>query len=191
MLQSFSLNENEKRACVVLARKAIKYYLDSKKLFEIDAEKVSEKLRESKASFVTLTKNGQLRGCIGHLEAQQPLYKDIIESAVSAAFQDNRFSPVEEKELEEIRIEVSVLTDPVELKFSSPKELLEKIVLGKDGLIIQRGYYNATFLPSVWGEIKTKKEFLGYLCLKAGLAQDEWKKPGIKVFKYGVIKAAE
>jgi AmmeMemoRadiSam system protein A len=191
MPQSYSLNEKEKKECVALARKAISHFLERGKLLDADRKGVSEKLREKKASFVTLTKNGVLRGCVGHLEARKPLYKDIIESAVSAAFRDDRFPQLEKSELGEIRIGVSVLTDPIEINFESPEELLEKIEAGKDGLIIQKGYRSATFLPSVWDEIKTKEAFLGHLCLKAGLSVDEWKKPGMKVQKYGAIKAEE
>ena len=189
MHQSFSLNEKEKKECVALARRAINYFFEAKTLLK--PADVSEKLKEKKSSFVTLMKSDQLRGCIGHLEATQPLYCDIIESAVSAAFQDPRFPPVGKEEFENIKVEVSILTAPVEINFSSSKELLESIVTGKDGLIIQKGYCNATFLPSVWDEIKTKEEFLGHLCMKAGLNSATWKEPGMRVFKYGAIKALE
>ncbi len=189
MHQSFSLNEKEKKECVALARRAIKYFFETKELLKPTA--VSEKLKEKKSSFVTLMKNGRLRGCIGHLEANQPLYCDIIESAVSAAFQDPRFPPVEEEEFGNIKVEVSILTDPIEIAFSTSGELLKKIVPEKDGLIIQKDCYSATFLPSVWDEIKTKEEFLGHLCMKAGLGSDAWKEPGMKVLRYGTIKTLE
>jgi AmmeMemoRadiSam system protein A len=191
MGSKFSLNEKEKNFCVSLARKSIEHFFSDGTLLKADEKNVPKKLLDKRACFVTLTKKGNLRGCIGHLEAIQPLYLDIIENAVNAAFQDPRFNPLMRSELSDSKIEVSVLTDAVEIEFSSPTDLLKKIVAGEDGLIIRKGYRSATFLPSVWEEIKTKEEFLSHLCLKAGLAPDEWAKPGIKIFRYGAIKAKD
>ncbi|MFA5357889.1 MAG: AmmeMemoRadiSam system protein A [archaeon] len=191
MPQSFSLNKKEKFFCVSLARRSIKYFFDTGGLMPLEEKEISKKLFEKKACFVTLTMKGNLRGCIGHLEAIQPLYIDIIENAVNAAFRDSRFSPLERTELSALKIEVSILTDAIEMKFSSPADLLKKISAGKDGLILQKRGCSATFLPSVWEELLTKEEFLSHLCLKAGLSPDEWRLPGVKVFKYGAIKAIE
>ncbi|MFA6065500.1 MAG: AmmeMemoRadiSam system protein A [archaeon] len=133
----------------------------------------------------------RLRGCIGHLSAIQPLYKDIIENSLSAAFSDPRFPGITQSEFKNIKIEVSILTDPFDFEFKTSKELLNSLVVGKDGLIIKKGYHSATFLPSVWDEIKSKEEFLSHLCQKAGLLPNEWTKQGIKVQKYYAIKAKE
>ncbi|MEK6959477.1 MAG: AmmeMemoRadiSam system protein A [archaeon] len=191
--KQFYLSDKEKKYCVTLARKSIKYFLENNSKLKIDPkkDKVPKKLISRKACFVTLMINKQLRGCIGHLQTVQELYLDIIENAVNAAFNDPRFPALDESELKKIKIEVSVLTDPVELKFEGPNDLLAKIKQGVDGLIIRRGYYSATFLPSVWEEIKTKEEFLTELCIKAGMASDAWKMPGLKVQTYSAIKAKE
>ena len=133
----------------------------------------------------------RLRGCIGHLQSIQSLYKDIIENAVSAAFNDMRFSALIEWELPRIKIEVSVLTDPEPLKYANSADLLKKIKEGKDGLIIKKGYFSATFLPSVWEELKSKEDFLSHLCAKAGLSPDEWRKGELEVQRYYAIKAKE
>lgn len=191
MPQSFSLSEREKKFCGSLAHKSIEYFFDNGALLKVEKEDVPEKLLEKKACFVTLTKNGNLRGCIGHLEAVRPLYVGIIENAVNAAFCDSRFPPLGRDELSSLKVEVSVLTDPIEVKFSSCDVLLKKISAGKDGLIIQKGDCSATFLPSVWEELPEKEEFLSHLCLKAGLSAEEWRLPGIRVLKYGAIKAGE
>ena len=191
MLQSYSLNNEEKKFCIRLARDSIAHYFEKGSLFEIEEGAVPEKLREKKACFVTLAINGSLRGCIGHLEATQPLYTDIIQNAVASAFQDPRFSPLTQQEFPGVKVEVSVLTDPVAVSISSPESLLEKIIPGKHGIILRKGYNSATFLPSVWDEIREKEDFLGHLCVKAGLAADEWRKPGMKVFFYEAIKAKE
>ncbi len=192
--QEFFLDDTERTYCTVLARKSIDFALANNSLFKLSAEEVKsipKKLLEKKACFVTLTIDGDLRGCIGHLVAIQALYLDIIENAFSAAFSDPRFPSLSKKEFSKLKIEVSVLTIPVELNFSSPSELLEKLVVGKDGLIITKGQRSATFLPSVWRELPQKEDFLSHLCMKAGLGDEEWLSPGLKVQRYYSIKASE
>jgi AmmeMemoRadiSam system protein A len=191
--KEFSLSAKEKKICLALAKQSIDYSFTNDGLFRLtdaEIEKLPKKLLEKKACFVTLKLNGALRGCIGHLSAVQALYEDIIENAYSAAFSDPRFNPLDKEEFERIQIEVSVLTDPVELKFKDTKDLLKKIVPKRDGLIIHKNNRSATFLPSVWEEIHTKEKFLSELCLKAGLSPAAWKETGLKVFTYKAIKLA-
>jgi len=192
--KEFTLNALEKKVCIDLARKSIKYYFENSSILTLnkkDFDKLPKPLLENKACFVTLTINNQLRGCVGHLNAIQPLYEDILENACSAAFSDTRFSALSEEDYSKIKIEVSILTEPFDFEFKSSNELINSLVKGKDGLIIRKGYHSATFLPSVWEEIDSKEEFLSHLCLKAGLAPDEWKNLGLKVQKYYAIKAKE
>ncbi|VVB76267.1 Uncharacterised protein [uncultured archaeon] len=193
-IQEFFLDDTESNYCTALARRSIEFGLLNDSLFRLDAgevKSVPKKLLEKKACFVTITIDGNLRGCIGHLVAIQPLYLDIIENAFSAAFSDPRFSALSKKELQRIKIEVSVLTAPEELNFKSPNELLEKIAAGKDGLIITKGQRSATFLPSVWEELPNKEDFLSHLCMKAGLSDEEWLSPGLRVQRYYAIKVTE
>jgi AmmeMemoRadiSam system protein A len=188
----FSLNLEEKRICVELARASIKYFFEEEHKYSLSSEEVSKlpkKLLEKKACFVTLMIHGDLRGCIGHLNAIQPLYKDIIENAFSAAFSDPRFDALTEDEFSLAEIEVSILTDPLPLEYKDTSDLLNKIIPKKDGLIISKGFRSATFLPSVWEEIASKEEFLSHLCLKAGLAPTEWQKGELSVQRYYAIKA--
>ena len=192
--KEFDLTKSEKDFCIKLARESIEFSLKNEgilKLKEHELNVLPENLLEKKACFVTLTINKKLRGCIGHLNAVQPLYKDIIENAYSAAFSDPRFDSLNENEFSSVKIEVSILTEPENLKYTDSNDLLKKIVKGKDGLIISKGYHSATFLPSVWEEIDSKEEFLSHLCLKAGLLQEEWKLPNLKVKRYYSIKAKE
>ncbi len=190
--QLFSLNNKEKEICVSLARESISAYLQTGTYLEACTENYPKKLLEKKACFVTLMKNGQLRGCIGRLQAFQPLYLDIIQNAVAAAIEDPRFSPVGEAELPLIKIEVSVLTNPIPLPYKNAQDLIKKIRPKKDGLIIKKGSYQATFLPSVWEELPKKEDFLSQLCLKAGLSENEWTLGcSIKVERYEAIKAVE
>ena len=137
-------------------------------------------------TFVTLKHNGQLRGCIGSLSASDPLAEGVRRNAINAAFHDPRFSPLTQKELGQVEIEVSVLTEPQPLPFSDPEDLLRRLRPNVDGVIIRQGYANATFLPQVWEQLPKKEDFLGHLCLKAGLPRDAWKRGSLEVSTYQV-----
>ena len=190
-IKEFSLDAKEKKFCLGLAKRSVEYSLQNNCLLKLDEKeikKIPKKLLEEKACFVTLMIGKDLRGCIGHLTAFQPLYKDIIESAYAAAFSDSRFNSLRKEEFSTLKFEVSVLTDPLGFDFSGAEDLLKKISPGKDGLIISKGFNQATFLPSVWEDLPKKEDFLRHLCLKAGLNADEWKKPGLRVKKYHTIK---
>ncbi|HEY3323798.1 MAG TPA: AmmeMemoRadiSam system protein B [Planctomycetota bacterium] len=169
-----------------LARKALTDVVNRKPL-PVPAEKdVPEKLREKKGCFVTLTTNGQLRGCIGHILPYEELYKALCDNAESAALKDTRFDPVETKELDGIKVEVSVLTAPQPLEFSSPEDLLKKLRPNVDGVVLRLGTRSATFLPQVWEQIEGKEDFLNHLSAKAGMPQAAWKQAGTQVFTYQV-----
>ena len=126
-------------------------------------------LNQFGASFVTLQKNNKLRGCIGSSYAHRPLIADLIHNAYLSAYSDTRFNPLNESELSEIDIKISLLSEPYEIHFSSEEDLLDKIIPCKDGLIIQDGQYRALYLPSVWEQLSDKKLFLYSLKQKAGL----------------------
>jgi MEMO1 family protein len=137
-------------------------------------------------TFVTLKHKGQLRGCIGSLSASDPLAEGVRRNAINAAFHDPRFAPLTEKELAQVEIEVSVLTEPQPLAFSDPEDLLRKLRANVDGVIIRQGHASATFLPQVWEQLPKKEDFLGHLCLKAGLPRDAWKRGKLEVATYQV-----
>ena len=155
-----------------LARSSIENVV-ARKPFETG--EVPDRLKEPGACFVTLTKNGQLRGCIGSLVARQLLYKDVLENAKHAALDDPRFPQVREEELSAIRIEVSVLSAPVERNFKDDKELIAIMTKERPGLVIHAGFYSATFLPQVWEQVPRPDEFVSHLCRKAGLPPHAWK----------------
>ncbi len=162
-----------------LARKTLENYFNNKK-FEPDAE-TKLKYSEKKASFVTLTKNTSLRGCIGSLEAHQELWKDVQSNSVNAAFSDPRFPQLTKSELSQIKIEVSVLSIPKKLEYKNEQELLNKIN-SQMGIILKKGFSTSTFLPQVWEQIPDKIKFLEQLSLKAGLPQDAWKTVEIQYY---------
>ena len=170
---------------VKLARSAVKKYLANEKII---LEKVEDRnLNEKRGVFVTLNINNELRGCIGSLEARQELWKDVIENAIHAGFHDFRFPQLKEDELKDIKIEVSVLTKAKEIKFKTPKELLDKIDKNM-GLILENNGRSATFLPQVWHQLEDKGDFLEALSLKAGLLKDNWKTSRIFYYRVEVFK---
>lgn len=187
----FKISKSEKEYLLKLARKALEVYFETGKEISIDVKEVPIGLKDGAATFVTLTINGELRGCIGKLEADQPLYKDVIGNVYLAAFSDSRFDPLTHDELGLINIEISILTKPEILTYSSPEDLFMKISKTKPGLIIKSGYYQATFLPQVWEDLPDADKFLNHLCQKAGLNQYYWKNYKLEVFQYSVIHFAE
>jgi len=169
-----------------VARKAMAEELGIE--FEILERPDEDVLGEKRGVFVTLEKHGQLCGCIGNIMPVYGLEEAVEKNAVSAAFGDPRFAPLERDEFDEVEIEISVLSVPEKLEYDGSEDLLEKIVSGKDGLVIKKGYNEATYLPQVWEEVKEKEAFLSSLCMKAGLPMDEWEKGGLEVSIYRVVK---
>ncbi len=145
---------------------------------------------EAGACFITLEKGGKLRGCIGSIIAHRSLVADIVENTRNAAFNDYRFNPVEESEVKDLKISVSILTPPVKIEFEDEQDLLNKIVPKKDGIIIKDGKYQAVYLPSVWEELPDKKEFLNSLKIKAGLHEDYFSY-SIQAFRFETIYIKE
>ncbi len=135
------------------------------------------------ASFVSVYVDGRLRGCRGSLEATRPLVEDVWQNAYASAFKDSRFAPVGAPELDQMDIEISVLSPLEELIVASEEEFLGSIKPGVHGVLIRLGDLSATFLPKVWKGLPDKIEFLGQLRLKAGLASDFWS-PELTCFRY-------
>ncbi len=150
------------------------------------ASEVSSRFDQRRGTFVTLTIGGALRGCIGHIIPQESLLEGVRVNAINAAFRDPRFRPLNQKEWEAVKIEVSILTDPRPVAYSDAEDLLKKLRPGIDGLIIKKGHRQATFLPQVWDQLPDKKEFLTHLCLKAGLDGRAWEKEKMEVLTYQV-----
>lgn len=141
------------------------------------------------ACFVTLTKKGRLRGCIGTLEAHRNLLDDLLENTVAAATRDPRFRPLVRKELDEVSLEVSILTPAVKLNYENTDDLLTKLKPGIHGVILSQGGKHATFLPQVWEQLPDKPTFLTHLCQKAGMDGNCWKhKPDIQLYTVTKLK---
>jgi AmmeMemoRadiSam system protein A len=169
-----------------LARKTLTSITAGGSLPKVAAKDIPPRLTEKKACFVTLTKGGTLRGCIGHLMAIEPLHQAVAENARNAALRDPRFPPVAPDELDQVRIEISVLTDPQPLTFSSPEDLLSKLHPNEDGVLLRIGPRTATFLPQVWAQLPDKAEFLNHLSQKAGCETTAWRGPDVSVSTYHI-----
>ena len=173
-------------ALLTLARNAIEQRFGG----ESRAFTPSPELEQPGASFVTLTQNGQLRGCIGSLEAYRSLVTDVAENAIAAAFRDPRFPPLASEELARTRVEVSLLEASKALEFVDEADALARLRPGIDGLILTHGHRRATFLPQVWESLPERKQFMSQLKLKAGLPANFWDDE-IVLARYGVQKWKE
>ena len=135
--------------------------------------------------FVTINKNNNLRGCIGYAEPVKPAIDATIEVAIAAAFNDPRFNQITEKEFEELEFEVTVLTKPEMIVVAHPDQYFDEIEIGRDGLIIQKGYARGLLLPQVAVENAfTKEDFLDHTCMKAGISADSWMDESCDVYKF-------
>ena len=173
------------KSLLVLARNALVKYFQGEEVKPF--EEIKKKYSNKQACFVTLTKKGELRGCIGSLYPRQELWKDVIENSISAGFRDTRFLPLKEEELSKIKIEISILSIPKKLEFKSPEDLLKKLN-SRYGVILQKRMNSATFLPQVWEQIPDKINFLEQLSLKARLSKDAWKTAEVWVYEVEKIK---
>jgi AmmeMemoRadiSam system protein A len=183
---SMNFSKDERKFLLDLARRTVKEVVTTGKLPEVNPAGLSARLTELKGCFVTLIEGGQLRGCIGHILPQAPLVQAIMDSARSAALYDTRFSPVRPEELDKLEIEISVLTVPQPLAFSSWQDLLSKLQPHRDGVILKIGPRMATYLPQVWEQIPDKEAFMTSLAQKAGCRGDAWKTQPAEVLIYHV-----
>ena len=164
-----------------LAMASIRHGLGGGGPLPVAPETLPEALRERRATFATLRLRGQLRGCIGSLKATLPLAEDAVVNAHAAAFQDWRFPPVSEAEVDHLDLHLAILSPPEPLPCASEAELLAQLVPGRDGLILACGPRRATFLPAVWETLPAPRDFVDELLAKAGLFG--WPK-GLKAYRY-------
>ncbi len=177
------LTLEEGKFLVRLARQTVEGYLRTGK--ETPAPAVAPKLRERSGVFVTLTKHGELRGCIGHPLPRLPLVEAVVDSAISSATSDPRFPPMTPEELPEIKVEVSVLSAPEVIKVKNPRDYPKNIVPGRDGLIVEWSGYSGLLLPQVATEYGLgSEEFLSHTCTKAGLMPDHWLRKDVRISKF-------
>jgi AmmeMemoRadiSam system protein A len=186
-----ALTEQEKTILLSLARRSIELAVDQRPLPQLNLEEYSPLLRENGASFVTLMKRGDLRGCIGALEPYQPLVQDVCEHAAAAAIEDYRFFPLTPAEVPLIEIEISRLTAPHPLEYNNPEELINCLRPNIDGVVLRDGFRRSTFLPQVWEKLPEPAAFLSQLCQKMGAPANLWRRKHLDVFIYQVEEFRE
>ena len=178
-----SLNKEQQQRLLDLAKSSIQHGLQTGRPLKVNLTDFPVELTEHRATFVTLHKHHQLRGCIGMLEAVRPLAEDIAENAFLAAFKDPRFPPLADDEFGELEIHLSILTPAEPVSFTSEQDLITQLQPGIDGLILEEGLRRGTFLPSVWEQLPEPEQFLRHLKQKAGLAPDYWSE-NIRIYRY-------
>ena len=183
-----ALSETEGRLLLQLARRTIaaEWGIEGQPPPDFETQLQAPIFTTPRGTFVTLKKSGDLRGCIGSLTTHQSLVDNVRTNARNAAFRDPRFPPMTREELDHVQIEVSVLSKPQKLDYTSGKELCDRLQPHVDGLVIRKGHASATFLPQVWKQLARPEDFLAHLCLKAGLTADAWRQTDLEVETYRV-----
>lgn len=180
------LTPGERRHLLRFARETLREVTATGRLPEVPATDITPALLERRACFVTLTERSALRGCIGNLTPEMPLYRAVLENTRSAALHDPRFPAVTEREVGQLEIEISVLTEPQPLAYSSPEDLLANLRPHRDGVVLRMGSAVATYLPQVWDDLPDKAAFLDSLARKAGRRAGDWRRPDTSVLIYHV-----
>jgi len=188
MSKDIQLSDSDGVLLVKAARRAVTELLSNGNRIKLESD-IEEKFSFNSGVFVTLNNPDGLRGCIGFPMPEKKLSHAIVDGAIAAATEDPRFPSVKTNELNDIVFEVTVLTPPVEIDVSDPMEYLEKIKVGRDGLIIRHSFSSGLLLPQVPVEYGWNvEEFLQHTCEKAGLARDTWKNESVKIEKFeGII----
>lgn len=191
-METNTLTQEERRQLLSLARQAIEMVVCHGQPLSVDVEHLPDRLQENGVCFVTLTtSDGKLRGCIGGLEATQPLAMDVCQHAAAAALDDYRFQPVRPEEIPSLRIEISRLTLPEQLVYEDPADLPDRLFPNQDGVVLMDGPRRATFLPQVWEKVPDPCEFLTLLCQKMGGPGNLWQHKKLVVEVYRVEEFAE
>lgn len=187
--QEQHLSAEQGLALLKLARVTLKNQLrKTKQKLDPETRKLLSQttLENRQGVFVTLQQNQSLRGCIGNLSGDKSILEGVKENTLNAALKDPRFAPVSPQDLDQIGIEISVLSEPKEMEYEEPEDLVQGLRPKVDGVIVQKDWAKATFLPQVWEQLPDPGKFLGQLCRKAGLAADAWKTEKLKVLTYQV-----
>lgn len=185
------LNSQERQILLRIAREAVAHAAAGKTLPKLELSALPQRLQQHGAAFVTLTNQDRLRGCIGTLQASQPLALDVQEHAAAAASQDYRFPPVTPQEVGQLEIEISRLSPSRELEYADAHDLLAKLRPSVDGVVLRRGVQRATFLPQVWEKVPDPADFLTQLCYKMGAPGDLWRREHLQVQTYQVEEFKE
>jgi len=179
------MNKENKEYLLKIARRAMQKYFQDEGIFQVEEDELPQSLKGKKGTFVTLWKNNELRGCIGNLESEKSIYQSVIDNCLASALLDPRFTALKSDELNNIKIEISILSELKKFpNFTDHDSFLKYLNKYKPGLLIKKGAYQATFLPQVWEDLNFAELFISHLCEKAGLEKDEWKKMDLEIYQY-------
>jgi len=178
-----NIDEALQQMLLTVARQSILHGLQHGKPMPLQVDDYPSQLQQQRATFVTLNIDGQLRGCIGTLEAHRPLLLDVTQNAFAAAFTDPRFLPLSQPEYKQLEIHISILNPAEEMSFASEQDLIDQLRPSIDGLIMQEGQQRGTFLPSVWQQLPKPDQFVQHLKLKTGLPADYWS-ADLRIWRY-------
>jgi AmmeMemoRadiSam system protein A len=184
------LRADEQVRLLVLARESILGGLQTGRALQVDLARLNDNLLIKSAVFITLMRRGELRGCIGSLQPVEPLAQAIANSAFNAAFHDRRFGKMQADEVDELMIEISVLSEMELIEVDSRQALLKQLQPGVDGLLLEDQGHRSTFLPKVWEKITSPEMFIEQLMLKAGLPAEHWSQR-IQFWRYHTSTFAE
>ncbi len=179
------LDDGDRRTLLDVAQRSVRNGVLEGHALEVDPSRHPARLQELRATFVTLRKRGELRGCVGTLEARRALVAEVADTAFGAGFRDARFPPVREPEISELHIHVSVLSPLEPVDVASEAELLGLLRPGRDGLVLREGALQATFLPSMWEPLLAPQEFVRQLKRKMGVPEEHWS-ARMEVLRYTV-----
>ena len=187
---STEFNEEQGKILLDLARQVIMEKLGLK-IDKNSADQLTAALRDNqfkthRGTFVTLNIDGGLRGCIGNISDSDSVKDGVRKNAANAAFHDPRFPALSKAELKKIEIEISILSEPKPIEYKDGTDLIKKLKVNVDGVILRKGMAGATFLPQVWKQLPKPEDFLTHLCMKAGLPGDAWENSGLEVLTYQV-----
>ena len=187
---SIKLRDAERDQLLQIARQSIRNGLRGGDALEVALHEVPEVLTSPLGVFVTLTQQDSLRGCIGSMQSSDPLAQSVAESAHGAAFHDPRFPRLAADELDQVRIEISILSPMEAVTASSRSELLSTVRAEVDGLLLQDRHHRSTFLPKVWQQLPNPEDFLNHLLTKAGLPTDHWSTT-LQFYRYHTVSFQE
>ena len=190
-----NLSPEQGQLLVKLARQTLAHRF-AKKIPQNEINALADALKApcfqtASGTFVTLTLNRQLRGCIGSLTSDESIRSGVRRNAINAAFHDPRFPPLQAVDFSRVEIEISILSEPRPLDYLDSSDLLVKLRPHVDGVILRKDLASATFLPQVWEQLPETSDFLSHLCMKAGLAADEWERTRLEISTYQVQHFAE
>lgn len=184
-------SEKDKKFLLNLARNCLDSWLKNKSQPPRDEKDISPPLLEKRGTYVSIFSGKHLWGCAGHVDATQPIYKDVIENSLAAAFGPGKSKPLTKTDLGKINIKISIFGALQKIDYDIPERLIQSLEIKKHGVFVKKGVYEASFAPEVWAELKTGMKFLTQLCLKAGLGPLEWRAGDLLVYTFNTISFSE